>query len=303
MLISKAISIKNAVKSDASYTRWVLLVVLSLIWGSSFILIKKGLTGFGYYEAATIRLMSAGLVFLPFAVRNVRKIPREKWGLIVVVSLLGMFIPAYLFCMAQLNVQSAVAAMLNSLTPIFTFLFSVFIFRLAYKINQIIGLILGLASATLLALEHAQGAVSLNMHAGLIVLATIGYGYNINLVKQYLAGIPAFVLSTVTVSLAGVLAFFTSFLPNIDGFIKPDFPWMPLAALVILGVMGTAIAQLLSYKLINMTSALFVSSITFIIPIVALLWGVLDGETFGWMHALGITGILGAVFLIRRDKE
>ncbi|MEZ4893654.1 MAG: DMT family transporter [Saprospiraceae bacterium] len=185
MLISKAISIKNAVKSDASYTRWVLLVVLSLIWGSSFILIKKGLTGFGYYEAATIRLMSAGLVFLPFAVRNVRKIPREKWGLIVVVSLLGMFIPAYLFCMAQLNVQSAVAAMLNSLTPIFTFLFSVFIFRLAYKINQIIGLILGLASATLLALEHAQGAVSLNMHAGLIVLATIGYGYNINLVKQY----------------------------------------------------------------------------------------------------------------------
>lgn len=89
----------------------------------------------------------------------------------------------------------------------FHLLFSVFIFRLAYKINQIIGLILGLASATLLALEHAQGAVSLNMHAGLIVLATIGYGYNINLVKQYLAGIPAFVLSTVTVSLAGVLAF------------------------------------------------------------------------------------------------
>lgn len=78
MLISKAISIKNAVKSDASYTRWVLLVVLSLIWGSSFILIKKGLTGFGYYEAATIRLMSAGLVFLPFAVRNVRKIPRRN---------------------------------------------------------------------------------------------------------------------------------------------------------------------------------------------------------------------------------
>lgn len=285
---------------NPSLAKWFYLMLLSLIWGSSFILIKRGLTGFGYFEAATIRLMSAGLAFLPFGVANFRKIPRDRWGYIVLTALLGMFLPAFLFCMAQVKVQSSVAAMLNGLTPVFTFVFSMFIFRVGYKINQVLGLLLGLGCAVLLAVERSSTAISFNWHAGLIIVATLCYGYNINLIKQRLSQIPAVVLSTVTVSLAGLLAFFGAFLPNLGHYHPSQIQWVPLLSLMLLGVMGTAIAQLVQYKLIRETSALFASSTTYIIPVVALGWSLLDGEPFHLVHALSIVGILGAVVLIRK---
>lgn len=285
---------------NPSLAKWFYLMLLSLIWGSSFILIKRGLTGFGYFEAATIRLMSAGLAFLPFGVANFRKIPRDRWGYIVLTALLGMFLPAFLFCMAQVKVQSSVAAMLNGLTPVFTFVFSMFIFRIGYKINQVLGLLLGLGCAVLLAVERSSTAISFNWHAGLIIVATLCYGYNINLIKQRLSQIPAVVLSTVTVSLAGLLAFFGAFLPNLGHYHPSQIQWVPLLSLMLLGVMGTAIAQLVQYKLIRETSALFASSTTYIIPVVALGWSLLDGEPFHLVHALSIVGILGAVVLIRK---
>ncbi len=285
---------------NASLTKWLFLLLLSLIWGSSFILIKKGLTGFGYFEAATIRLMSAGLTFLPFGLSNFGKIPREKYGYVVLTAMLGMFIPAFLFCLAQVKVQSSVAAMLNGLTPVFTFVFSILIFKIGYKINQIFGLLLGLVCAAMLAVEQSNAAITFNWHAGLIILAALCYGFNINLIKQRLSHIPAFVLSTVTVSLTGLLAFFLAFLPNLASYHPSQIEWMPLLALITLGVIGTAIAQLIQYKLIKDTSALFASSTTYIIPVVAVGWGLLDGESFHLIHGLSIAGILAAVVLIRK---
>jgi drug/metabolite transporter (DMT)-like permease len=211
-----------------------------------------------------------------------------------------MFIPAYLFCLAQVKVQSAVAAMLNGLTPVFTFVFSIIIFNITYKINQILGLLLGLVCAILLAVERSSVNITINLHAGLIILATLCYGYNINLIKQRLSDIPAVVLSTVTVSFAGLLAFFLGFLPNIGHYHPSEIQWIPLISLMTLGVFGTAIAQLFQYKLIKETSALFASSTTYIIPVVAVFWGILDGEQFHLIHALSIAGILAAVVLIRK---
>lgn len=290
----------SLINKKASLTKWVYLLTLSLIWGSSFILIKKGLTGFGYFEAATIRLMSAGLAFLPFGWSNFAKIPRTQYGYVVLTALLGMFVPAFLFCLAQMKVQSSVAAMLNGLTPVFTFVFSIFIFRIAYKLNQVLGLLLGLGCAILLAVERSATAISFNWHAGLIILAALCYGFNINLIKQRLSHIPAIVLSTVTVSITGLLAFFLAFLPNIGQYHPGQIEWMPLLALAVLGVFGTAIAQLIQYKLIKETSALFASSTTYIIPVVAVFWGVMDGEQFQLVHALSIAGILAAIVLIRK---
>ncbi len=285
---------------NPSLAKWLYLIALSLIWGSSFILIKKGLTGFGYFEAATIRLMSAGLAFLPFGLSNFKKIPRNQYGLVVLTALLGMFIPAFLFCLAQMKVQSSVAAMLNGLTPVFTFVFSIFLFKITYKFNQVLGLLLGLGCAILLALERSNSDITINWHAGLILLATICYGFNINLIKQRLSHIPAMVLSSVTVSITGLLAFFLAFLPTIGHYHMAQIEWMPLLALVTLGVFGTALAQLIQYNLIKQTSALFASSITYIIPVVAVFWGILDGESFHLIHALSIAGILAAVVLIRK---
>ncbi len=185
-------------------------------------------------------MMSAGLAFLPFGLGNFKKIPRNLYGYVVLTALLGMFIPAFLFCLAQVKVQSSVAAMLNGLTPVFTFVFSVLIFRIGYKINQVFGLLLGLVCAILLAVERSSSAITFNLHAGLIILATLCYGYNINLIKQRLSHIPAVVLSTVTVSLAGLLAFFLSFLPNLGKYHPAQIEWIPLVSLMTLGVFGTA---------------------------------------------------------------
>ena len=286
---------------NAAFTKWIYLIVLSFIWGSSFILIKKGLDGFGFVEAASLRMMAAGAVFLPFGIRNFRNIPYEKWRYVLLAALLGMFIPAFLFCLAQQHVQSSVAGILNALTPVFTFVFSIFLFKKAYKINHIAGLLLGLVCAVLLVVERTDSAFTLNIYAGLIIVATVCYGLNINLVKQHLGQIPSFTLSSVTVSIAGLLAFVFVLLPRTANYEITEARWLPLAAIVTLGIFGTAIAQLLHYKLINETSALFASSPTYVMPIVAVMWGLLDGEPFHLIHALSIVGILTAVVLIRKD--
>ena len=111
-----------------TFIKWSLLIILSLIWGSSFILIKKGLTGYGYFEAATIRMLSAGTAMVPFGLQNFKKIPAGKTKYVILSGAIGMFFPAYLFCLAQEHIPSAVAGVLNALTPVFTFLISLFLF-------------------------------------------------------------------------------------------------------------------------------------------------------------------------------
>ena len=287
-------------KINSSLAKWFYLLALSLIWGSSFILIKKGLTGFGYFEAATIRLVSAGLVFLPFGLLNFSKIPRDKIVFVGLAALLGMVLPAYFFCLAQQHVQSSVAGILNALTPVFTFVFAILLFRTSYKIKQVAGLLLGLICAVLLAMDDPTTTIRFNLYAGLIVLATAFYGLNINLIKNRLAEIPAIALSTVAVSVAGLLAFLLVMLPNLEKYTVAEHQWTPLLALLALGVFGTALAQLLHYQLISQSSALFASSPTYIIPIVAVCWGLLDGEPFHLLHALSVAGILAAVVMIRK---
>ena len=280
--------------------KWGILAVLSLIWGSSFILIKNGLVGFGFVEAASIRLMAAGAVFLPFGIYQANKIPKDRWPYVVLATLVGIFIPAFLFCLAQQHVQSAVAGILNALTPVFTFVFSIFLFKTSYKTNHALGLLLGLASAGLLILERSDSAISINEYAGLIILATVLYGLNINLVKHKLHDVPATAISVTSVSLAGLLAFLFVFLPRQSHYSLSERQWWPLLALVVLGIMSTGLATILYYKLLKITSALFASTTTFLMPIVAVIWGLLDGEVFGWGHVLGIAGILTAVLLIRK---
>lgn len=284
-----------------SFANWLTLLFLSLIWGSSFILIKKGLQGFGFVEAASIRLMAGGAVFLPATIFQYKFIPRGKWPYVVLITFVGMFIPAFLFCLAQQHVQSAVAGIMNALTPVFTFVFSIFLFKKQAKLAHVAGLLLGLASAVMLIVERSDSAFTFNMYAGLIVLATICYGLNINLVKNYLFDVPSIALSSVSVAIGGLLSFLFIFLPRHANYAMTDERWIPLGALVLLGIMSTALAQLVFYKLIHDTSAIFASSTTYIMPIVAVLWGLLDGEPMHLIHALSIAGILTAVLLIRKE--
>jgi drug/metabolite transporter (DMT)-like permease len=287
-----------------SLRRWVYLIVLTVIWGSSYILIKVGLHSYGYVESATIRLMTAGLAFLPLGLRCFRKIPFRKTPLILLSGLLAMFIPSYLFSLSQQHIQSSVAGILVAMTPAFTLVFSVFFFRKTYSIFQVAGLALGLLCCiTLSIISSGSVTFSMNVYVFLIVVATMCYGLNINLVKQYLSDVPPLYLSALAVSLNGLLAFVLVFIPNYAQFEFTGNKLPSLAALLGLGIFGTALAQLLHNKLIAVSSPLFASTMTYLIPVVAVFWGVFDREPLIALHFIAIAGILVSVYMIRKEKK
>lgn len=279
--------------------KWVLLVALSCIWGSSFILIKKGLQGFDYIQAATIRLCTAGLILTPFAIRQIKYIPKEKRKYILITSMTAMFIPAYLFCFAQQHISSAIAGIMNSLTPTFTFLISLYFFKTKYSYFQYTGLVLGLAGSIYLSTLNNSGNFGINPYAVVIVIATVCYGININVVKQYLKGVKPWAVSTCSVAFAGWCAFVFAFIPFSTSYHITGQNINPFISLVFLGLLSTALAIIIHNELINISSALFASSNTYLIPIVAIIWGIIDGEFVSNLHLLGVMLIIAAIILLR----
>ncbi|QQL51158.1 DMT family transporter [Mucilaginibacter ginkgonis] len=277
--------------------------ILVLTWGSSFILMKYGLQFFTPPQVATIRQVSALVVLGGLAIFNVRKIPVKKLKYVVLSGLLSMFIPAYLFCYAESGLSSAIAGVLNALTPAFTVIISIMFYKQAVQRGQIIGMIIGFAGVLLLILFTASGSVSLNHFAFFAIAATVCYGININMVKVHLHDVNPIHTTTVAVASAGIVAIIYLFLSSgIPHLYINDANKIPLLASVTLGVFGTAIAQLLFYQLIKKASALFASTITYALPIVAIFWGVLDGEDLGIWHYAGMVLIIIGILIIRQPN-
>jgi drug/metabolite transporter (DMT)-like permease len=285
----------------ASVERWFYLAFLSMVWGSSYILIKTGLLAFGYLQAASLRLMAAGLICLPFGIYFVQKIPKGKIPMVVLSGLLSMALPSYLFCIAQEKVPSSIAGILVALTPVWTLLFATLFFRSTCSKNQLLGLLLGLAGSV--ALNHGTTASeSISGYVFFIVLATMCYGLNANLVKRFLHDVHPLYLTTVGVTFNGVLAFVLAFLPD-SGPYRFDEELLPsLIALVALGIFSTALAQFIHNRMIQVSSPLFASSVTYLIPVVAIGWGTMDGEPLTIFHVVATAGIMMSVYLIRQEK-
>lgn len=290
-------------KIQKNYLVWVYFFSLVLIWGSSFILIKNGLRGYTIWQSATIRLVSAFLVINFFAIRHLRKIPKRKIPLVFLVALFSMFFPAYLFSAAETNLNSSMAGILNALTPLFTSVFAITFWGQSISGKQWLGLAIGFFSTLCLILIDLNAEFSLNQYALLIIIATICYGANINIVKNYLSDVNSFHITTVAVSFAGLLAFL--FLPFSDYegyYIVERSQIYPLISLIILGVLGTAVAQLIQNRLIQKSSVAFASSTTYAIPVVAVLWGLLDGEKLALFHYLGMMGIIAGVWILKENR-
>ncbi|MCC6815065.1 MAG: DMT family transporter [Saprospiraceae bacterium] len=212
-----------------------------------------------------------------------------------------MFFPAYLFCLAQERIPSTVAGILNSLTPAFALLISVLFYKFNAKLFHFFGLIIGLISAILLSFERSNFGIDLNSYSLLIVLATLSYGTNINLVKYHLKDINSISISFVSVAMAGILSFLIFYLPNPSRYIISQSNLLPFIFLCTLGIMGTSLAQVLFNRLIEISTPLFAGSVTFLIPIIALGWGIWDGEIIGLYHLACIFGIILSIYLIRKS--
>jgi drug/metabolite transporter (DMT)-like permease len=284
---------------------WSSFLFLTLAWGSSFILVKRGLQGgFSPFDIASVRMLSAFVCLVIPAVINFKHIPKDKLWYVVISALLSMFIPAYLFSIAQTRMESSMVSILNALTPAFTFGVGILAFRQPLKKMQSLGLFVGFLGSLILIMVNSKGGFSVNEYAFLVLAATFCYGTNVNLVKYKLSEIKSIHISTVTVAIAGISAMiyllFSGSVPSIYANALVH-PWS-FGAMVLLGAMGTAMAQIVFNNMLTLTTSVLASSITYFIPIVAVLWGVWDGEILVAWHYLGMVFIIGGVLILNKNK-
>ncbi|NQZ75227.1 MAG: DMT family transporter [Ekhidna sp.] len=285
---------------------WVLLVILAFIWGSSFILIKKGLVSLEPAEVGSLRIVAASLFLLPFALKRVSTIERRRIPYYTSVGLLGSLVPAFLFAIAQTRLESAVTGVLNGLVPIFTILIAVFILKQRQSKEVYGGVTIGFIGMAILVTAGKGGSFGgLNSYALLVVLATVCYASNLNLIKQKLNDVHAVTVTSVSLLFVGPIAAvylfgFTDFwykLMNVDGMGIATF------YICLLGIVGTSIALIVFNKILQMKDALFASSVTYIIPVFAVMWGVIDGEELFLLQYLGMLAIGVGVYIANTYKK
>jgi drug/metabolite transporter (DMT)-like permease len=286
-------------------TAITLFVSLTLIWGTSFILIKQGLKVFAPDQVATLRVTAAALFLLPIGIMQLRDLkPGDYWKMFA-SGMMAIFIPAFLFSIAQTRMDSSVAGILNALSPIFTLIIGAFLFNQRFKGASILGIVLGFGGAVILTLTRSGGSISgINVYALLIVLACFLYGGNLNFVKFVLPEFRSITITSVSILLIGPFAaiYLFGFTDFTDKLQTAEGAWRATGFIVLLGLMSTAVAILLFNRLVKLTTPLFASSVTYVMPIVAVLWGLFDGEAIQTGHFVGMSAIIGGVYLANRKN-
>jgi drug/metabolite transporter (DMT)-like permease len=282
---------------------WFLLILLSLIWGSSFILIKRGLAIYSPLELGAIRIVTAGLVLLPVSLSRIGKLPKRSWRMLLLAGFLGSLGPAFLFALAQTHLDSGLTGSLNALTPLFTILIGTWFFGSAFTRRNAVGIAIGFIGTVLLIFAGSDGGISgFNFYALFVVLATILYATNLNIIKGYLGDLKPLTITSVSLLMVlplalVILASLTEFSTKI---IYVEGAWEAFGYISILGVVGTAIALIIFNKTVQISTPLFTSSVTYIIPLIAVMWGLLDGERLMITHYLAMALILVGVFVANR---
>lgn len=283
---------------------WSIFFALSFIWGSSFILMFEGLKNLNAYQVASIRIITSGLVLLPTTIKVFGKIPVSKIMYIFLSGVFGSLLPAYLFCMAEEVIDSSLAGVLNSLTPIFVIIIGALFFGMRTGTQKVLGIILAFSGSVLLFFSQPGFSQNSNfLHVMMVVLATFFYGLNVNMVHRHLHHIPSLQIASLALSLNAIPAFIVLYF---TGFFHLDLTshavLMSTAYSAILGVFGTALASVIFYMLIKRAGAVFSSMVTYGIPFVAIMWGVFYGEPVGWKQLLSLLVILAGVYLANRKK-
>ena len=278
---------------------WGLFIVLALLWGSSFILMKEGAKHLTAWQIGAIRILSASVVFLPFALVSLRRIPSGKIPLIILTGVLGNLFPAFLFGIAiQQQIQSSLAGILNSLTPLFVIVIGALFFKKLVPLKKVIGVLIGFAGMVLLSLSRGPVTLSEVGFTLLILLATLFYGLNVNLITTYLKGVDPFRMATVSIASLLLPTLVVLFLNPVSMNTAPER--QSVVACIMLGILSSAVATALYYILIKKAGGLFASLVTYAVPAVAIFWGLLFGEEIGPLQVGCLGVILGGVYLANR---
>lgn len=289
-----------------STLKWIYLVVLSIVWGSSFILIKKGLVGLTPVQLGSVRILFTAFFLILVGWKSLKTISRATWKWIVISGILGTGIPVYLFAYAETEIDSAVAAILNSGVPLLTLILGLIIFGAKFIKRQLLGILLGLTGAVALILIGAQVNPDQNYwYALLVILATLLYAINVNIIKTYLQDVSALAIATgnfIFIILPAAVLLATT------GFFKAAVLENPevqtsLGFILLLSLIGTAAAKVVFNKLVQISNPVFASSVTYLMPIISVMWGILDGEKFTALQLVASLVIISGVYLANVKRK
>ncbi len=281
---------------------YTILMFLSLIWGSSFILIKLGLDFFTPMQVGALRIFIAAIAFIPITIYKRKQIDWKLWPYFILIGLTGSGIPSFLFPLAQQELSSSIAGILNSITPIWTLLIGAWIFKSRITKGKLFGVLVGFAGAVLLILQGQELELNDKLYYGFyILLATICYGTSVNVAKAKMNHVDPTLLMSVSFLFVLPIAVVTYFITGTHTVII-NTPGISEGIFYVglLSLAATFYASIVFYKLVQRTNPVFSSSVTYLIPVVSLFWGVLDGEAFGIYHVLGMVFILVGVYRIRK---
>lgn len=291
---------------SSNLQNWALLIILSLIWGSSFILIKRGLEVFSPGEVGAYRIVAAATFLLPLSLPRLKKLNKKQVENLIIIGLLGSFIPAFLFPTAQTRLSSSLTGVLNALTPLFVVIIGALFFSSKITRRNALGLVIAFIGVLILiTLKEGSGLDSftgINAYALFVILACLCYGFNLHLIKTRFDSLKSIEITALSLLMVLPMALiyllvgtqFSYKLATYDG------AWNALGFVTLLGVMGTALALILFNVMVKKSSPIFASSVTYLIPVVAIFWGVLDGEVLLFGHYIGIVAVIAGVWVGNR---
>lgn len=296
---------KNNMKLDLSHktVQIAVLMALALIWGSSFILMKRGLETFDALQVGAFRMFLSALFFLPLTLRHLHVLRNLKiLRSLVIAALLGNFFPAFLFTFAQTHISSSLAGMLNALTPFWALAIGLLVYKAKVRWWNVLGILLGLVGAIGLIVAGPNFTLHGEWHyALLVVLATLFYGINVNEIKHKLVDLKPVAVASLALSIAGALGGIYLLFSDFSAAAQSPVLWQSFGYIVVLSLVGTTLALIAFNTLIKYTTAIYASSVTYVIPIFAIFWGLLDGEVLALGQFLFMAVILTGVYLVNKQ--
>lgn len=290
---------------NADREKWLLLIILSIIWGSSFILIKKSLEHFNPFQVGSLRVLIAGIILLPIAISNYKLFPKKHLKWLILAAFTGNFIPMFLFPIAETEVSSSVAGIINSMMPIFVIIVGALVWKFETTKKQIIGILVSFTGVCILAFGGGDSGRFKMIPILLLLLATLCYALSTTTVKSKLMEVSSTVLSAFIFSF---VLFFPSLIALTSTGFFSEFSFskdnlLGLMFVSILSIFGTGLAMMMNYRLLKVSSPLFASTVTLVMPIVAIIWGIIDGEKLTYLQFIGAGVIIGGLIFLRTKQK
>lgn len=293
------------IQSESALKAWGFLIILALVWGSSFILIKRGLEVYSPGEVGALRIVFAGMVLLPLSLPRLKGLNKRQVKNLIIVGLVGSFIPAFLFAKAQTQLSSSLTGVFNAMTPLFVVIIGALFFKSRITRRNAIGLVIAFIGVVILLMVKEGGLGNfneINAYALLVLLACACYGLNLNIIKYRFVELKPVAITAISLSIVLPLALIYLFTSTQFSFKLLHVEGAVQAAgyIAILGIVGTALALILFNVMVKVATPVFASSVTYLIPVVAIMWGLLDGEVLLAGHYFGIIAVIFGVWVGNR---